>query len=113
MEIIKTEAKYEVDVNFHDFGQKTFEQYQIEVIKASRAAYFSFGEANGGNGVSASASVRGETVRKALKYKIISGIDIKDIDDMKPYVIEWLANEIQSHVKHVTTAPADPNSSGQ
>ncbi len=101
-------SKYGVSIELFDFSQKMFELYQMAVIKASRDAYVSFSDSNGA-GVSAQAVVRGETVRKAIQFEIIKGIEIKDVDTLKPYVVTWLADEIQAHVKKVTTAPPDPN----
>ncbi len=105
-EILKSDKKFGLAVNFHDFGQKMFEQYQNAFLQASKEAYYAFSPTGG---VSAQASIRGETVRAAIQFGIISGIDVKEVDQMKPYVVEWLANQIQAHVKSVVTAPADPN----
>lgn len=99
--------KYGVSINLHDFGQSTFEQYQMETIKAARDAFFQFG--GDGTGVTAQARVRGTTVRVALRHKIISGIEIEKVGDMKPYVVDWIADEIKKHVTNVVTAPNDPN----
>ena len=100
--------KYGVAIHLHDFGQKTFEKYQMAVIRASKEAFVQFSQTTN-DGVTATAFVRGETVREALKAGIISGIEPKDIDEMKPYVVSWIADEIQNHVKLITTAPTDPN----
>jgi hypothetical protein len=102
----KVVSKYGLTCTLHDFGQKVFEQYQLSTMKASRDAFVKF---DGEVGVSASASVRGETVRAALKHGILSGITNEDIDQAKPYAIAWLADEIKAHVIAVTTEPADPN----
>lgn len=102
------QSKFGITICLRDFSQKTFEQYQLAVIKASRAAFVQFSETTN-DGVSATAYVRGETVREAIRHEIVSGLEIKEVDDLKPYVVSWLANVIQVHVKNVTTAPPDPN----
>lgn len=99
--------KYGVSINLHDFGQAVFEDYQLATIKAAQAAFFQFGA--DGAGVTASAHVRGVTVRTAIRLKIISGIKSADLTDMKPYVVDWIADEIKKHVTSVVTAPNDPN----
>lgn len=106
MQILSTQEKHGVKVNFHDFSQRQFETYQKETIKASRDAYFSFSESNG---VTASAFVRGETVRAAIQCEIISGLSAAEVNDLKPYVVTWIADELRKHVTAVTTAPTDPN----
>ncbi len=57
-------TKYGVTITLNDFNQKSFELYQKAVVIASRDAFVSF---DGGNGVSASAHVNGETVREAAR----------------------------------------------
>lgn len=104
---IQSVEKYGVSITLHDFGQGAFEKYQMETIKAAREAFFQFSE--DGTGVTAQARVRGETVRVALRNKIISGIQLADVADMKPYVVDWMAEEIKKHVNNVVTAPNDPN----
>ena len=104
---IQTAEKYGVSITLHDFGQSTFESYQMETLKAARSAFFQFSES--GQGVTAQARVRGETVRTAIRLKIISGVEIADVGDMKPFVVDWIADEIQKHVTSVVQAPADPN----
>jgi len=99
-------SKYDITVETLDFSQKKFESYQLAVLKASKEAYVAFSD---DSGVSASAVVRGQTVREAIRFEIIRGIEMKDVDEMKPYVVTWLADVIQAHVKEVTTAPTDPN----
>lgn len=99
--------KYGVSINLHDFGQDVFEKYQMETIKAARDAFFQFG--GDGAGVTAQARVRGETVRTAIRLKILSGIQLADLTDMKPYVVDWIADEIKKHVTSVVMAPNDPN----
>lgn len=106
MQILTTKQKYGIDAHFHDFSQKQFEQYQKETIKASRDAYFAFSESNG---VSAVAVVRGETVRAAIRFEILTGLTLDEVNSLKPYVVEWIADEVRKHVTLVTTAPADPN----
>lgn len=106
MPVMDSKEKYGVRVNLHDFGQATFEDYQIATLKASRHAFFQFGA--DGSGVTANAHVRGETVRVAIRLKIVTGVTVDEVKDMKPYVVEWLAGEISQHVKQVVTAPADP-----
>lgn len=98
--------KYGVAAELKDFGQKTFEVFQRETLKASAEAYFAWSPTSG---VTAQAYVRGCTVREAIRLEILVGVDMAKVDDMKPYVVEWLADEIRKHVKEVTTAPADPN----
>lgn len=105
--ILTTKQKYGLDVHMHDFSQKQFEQYQKETIKASRDAYFAFSDSNG---VTASAFVRGETVRTAIRLEIISVLTIEEVDNLKPYIVTWIADELRKHVTDVTTEPADPNS---
>ena len=99
--------KYGVSINLHDFGQALFEDFQMKTMKASQAAFFQFG--TDGSGVTSQARVRGETVRTAIRLKIISGIQLTDLTDMKPYVVDWIADEIKKHVTSVVTAPNDPN----
>lgn len=100
-------TKYGLTVKLHDFGQKTFEAFQNTTIKAARDAFYAFGDGN--TGVTASASVRGETVRGAVRLGILTGITLAEIDEMKPHIVDWLANEIKLHVTNVTTATTDPN----
>jgi hypothetical protein len=104
---IQSIEKYGYSITLHDFGQTKFETYQMETLKAARQAFFQFSD--DGQGVTAQARVRGETVRVALRLKIISGIELSDLEDMKPYVVEWIAEEIKKHVTNVATAPSDPN----
>lgn len=99
--------KYGVSINLHDFGQAVFEDFQMKTMKASQAAFFQF--STDGGGVTSQARVRGETVRTAIRLKIISGIQLADLTDMKPYVVDWIADEIKKHVTNVVTAPNDPN----
>ncbi len=105
---IQSVEKYGVSITLHDFGQNTFETYQMETIKAARQAFFQF-SAETGQGVTAQARVRGETVRTAIRLKILSGVQLSDLSDMKPYVVDWIAEEIKKHVSNVVTAPTDPN----
>lgn len=107
MPILDTKSKYDVTINLHDFGQDTFEAYQISTLKVSREAFFQFSA--DGTGVTATARVRGETVRTAIRLKIVSGITLEEVKSLKSYVVEWIADEIRQHVTRVTTAPADPN----
>lgn len=100
--------RFDLSLSLQDFSQGQFEKYQIETIKASRDAYVLFTDQ--GSGVTASAKVRGEVVRSAIRNGIISvGITPEEVDGLKPYLVEWLADEIRKHVTQVTTAPADPN----
>lgn len=105
--VLRTEEKEGVAVSLHDFGQSIFESYQTQVLAATQKAFFQFSQ--NGQGVTASAVVRGETVRVAVRLGIISGIQIADVGDMKPHLVEWLADVIKKHVTNVVTAPADPN----
>lgn len=105
--ILETKEKYGLMINLHDFGQTTFEEYQIQTLKTAQEAFFKFSD--NGQGVTASALVRGMTVRTALSLGILSGIDAKEISDMKPYVIAWIADEVKAHVRRVVSEPADPN----
>lgn len=107
MPVIDTKEKYGVAIHLHDFGQAVFEQYQTETIKASRDAFFQFSQE--GAGVTATAAVRGKTVRTAIRLKIVTGITAEDVDSMKPYIVEWLADMIKAHVVSIVSAPADPN----
>ena len=101
-----TISKHDVTAQLYDFSQSAFETFQMATIKASRDAYFAF---NDSTGVTAVAKVRGETVRSAIQTGILKGVDIKDVDTLKPYVVAWLADEIQKHVKKISSAPEDPN----
>lgn len=101
-------TKFGFTIKLHDFGQRIFETYQTAVVKASRDAFFAF-DGGGGRGVSAESAVRGEAVRAALQLGILSGIDEKQINEAKPYVVTWLADVIKNHVITVTTEPTDPN----
>jgi hypothetical protein len=107
---LDTKTKHGVTVHFHDFGQRTFENYQKTYITASRDAFVQWGNGSSRNGISANAEIYGAAVRLSLQFEIISGFEAKAIDDMKPYVVKWLADEINIHIKKVVTAPADdPN----
>lgn len=107
-EILGSIEKYGYTINFHDFGQAVFENYQLKTVKAQQQAFFEF--ASNGQGVRATAVERGETVRSALSLGIISGITANEIAEMKPYVVEWIAEQIRKHVAEVVNTPADPNS---
>jgi len=104
--VLITVEKYGVALSLCDFSQLQFEKYQEETIKAAKAAYISFSP---DTGVSATAMVRGETVRSAIRNKIVANFEVADVDGLKPYLVEWMADEIRKHVTQVTTAPADPN----
>ena len=106
-QVIQSIEKYGISVNLHDFGQSTFESYQMETLKAARTAFFQFSE--NGQGVTAQARVRGETVRTSIRLKIVSGVSLSDVGEMKPYVVEWIADEVQKHIASVVKAPTDPN----
>lgn len=105
--VLDTKQKYGLTINLHDFGQPVFEDYQMRTLKAAQEAFFQF--SSNGNGFSAESFVRGMTVRTALSLGIISGIEAKDIADMKPYVVTWIADEVKAHVTRVVSEPADPN----
>ncbi len=106
MPILDTKTKYDVTLNLHDFGQSVFEDYQLTTVKAARDAFFQFGA--DGAGVSAQSHVRGVTVRTAIRLKIVSGVTLKEVNDLKPYVVDWMADEIKKHVTNVVTPPVDP-----
>lgn len=105
--VLETREKFDVSICLHDFGQTVFEEYQVRTLKASQEAFFKFSE--NGQGVTATALVRGMTVRTALSLGILSGIDAKSINDMKPYVVAWIADEVKAHITRVVSEPADPN----
>jgi acetate kinase len=105
--IIESVEKYGVHLNLHDFGQDAFAEYQMQRLTAERKAFIQFSE--DGNGVTAQAPVRSAIVRTAISLEIISGIQIEDIGDMKPYVVQWIADEIKKHVTNVVSAPPNPN----
>ncbi len=105
--VLDTKDKYGLSVNLHDFGQSIFEDYQMGTLRAAQKAFVQFG--SDGGGVTATAYVRGETVRTALRLKIVTGVTLEEVAAAKPYAIEWLADLIKSHVTKVVTAPADPN----
>lgn len=105
---LSSKTKYSVTITLHDFSQIQFEQYQESTIKAARDAFFPFAGAEG-LGVTASAKVRGETVRAALRTQLLSGLTLDEVDGLKPYVVDWIADEIRAHVTQVTKAPPDPN----
>lgn len=98
--------KYGVTAQLCDFSQGAFENFQMTAIKASRDAYIAFSDTTG---VTANAKVRGETVRAAIQNGILKGIEIKDVDSLRPFVVAWLADEIQKHIKQITSAPENPN----
>jgi hypothetical protein len=106
--VLDTKSKYGVTVAFHDFGQAQFEQYQEAAVRAARDAFYLFSGSDGA-GVTATAKVRGETVRAALRTGILSGLTLEEVGGLKPYVVEWIADLLRAHVTHVTTAPPDPN----
>lgn len=107
MQILSTKEKYGLKVNLHDFSQVIFERFQEATVKATRDAFYKFNDTD--RGVTATAVQRGEMVRAAIKFEVISGLTAEQVNDLKPYVVTWLANEIQNHVIAITTAPADPN----
>ncbi len=109
MPILDTKTKHGVTMSLHDFGQSVFEDYQLTTVKAAQAAFFQFG--SDGSGVTAQSHVRGVTVRTALRLKIVSGVTLKEVNDLKPYVVDWMADEIKKHVANVVTPPvdSDPN----
>jgi len=106
--LLDTKEKDGITVNLHDFGQGIFESYQTQTLAASQKSFFQFSQS--GQGVQATAVVRGETVRVALRLGIASGIQLAEVDTMKPYLVDWLADVIKKHVNDVVAAPADPNS---
>ncbi len=105
--LLGTKEKDGISVNLHDFGQGIFESYQTQTIGAAQKAFFQFSQ--NGQGVQATSVIRGETVRTAIRLGIASGIPLADVDTMKPYLVEWLADVIKKHVSDVVAAPADPN----
>lgn len=106
--LLDTKEKDGISVNLHDFGQDIFESYQTITMAAAQKAFFQFSQ-NGG-GVTATAVVRGETVRAAIRLGIATGVQLAEVGTMKPYLVEWLADVIKKHVSDVVAAPADPNS---
>ncbi len=106
MQILATKEKYGIKINLHDFSQKSFETFQKKTIEASSVAFVAFSEREG---VTAVAVVRGETVRVAITTGILSGLSVEDVNELKPYVVAWIADEVRAHVTAVTTAPPDPN----
>lgn len=106
-QILSVQEKYSLKICFHDFDQAVFAQYQKQTLIASKNAYVAF---NNDTGVTATAELRGESVKAAIQLEIISGIETSHIGTLKPYVVNWLADELRKHVTAVTTEPADPNS---
>lgn len=107
-QVLSSFEKYGIYIHLHDFNQGVFSKYQKASIQASKDAYIAFNTS--GTGVTATAEVRGENVKTAIKLGILSGVDSKEVDTLKPYVVNWIADELAKHVKAVTTEPADPNS---
>jgi len=107
MQILSSQEKYGIKINLHDFNQGAFAKYQKATIEASKDAYVAFN--NSGVGISATAEVRGESVKVAINLGILSGVGLKEVDELKSYVVNWIADELSKHVKAVTTEPADPN----
>ena len=109
MPILDTKTKHGVTMSLHDFGQSVFEDYQLTTVKAAQAAFFQFG--SDGSGVTAQSHVRGVTVRTAIRLKIVSGVTLEEINNLKPYVVDWMADEIKKHVTNVVKPPvdSDPN----
>lgn len=108
MQILSSQEKHGIKINLHDFNQGAFVKYQKATIEASKDAYVVFN--NSGVGVSATAEVRGESVKAAINLEILTGIKPEEVDELKSYVVNWIADELAKHVKAVTTEPADPNS---
>ncbi len=108
-QVLSNLEKYGITIHLHDFTQGVFSKYQKTTIQASKDAYVAFNTS--GVGVTATAEVRGESVKAAINLGILSGLRLKDVDELKPYVVNWIADELSKHVKAVTTEPADPNSS--
>lgn len=109
MQILSSQEKHGLTIHLHDFTQGMFSKYQKASIQASKDAYVAFSAAQGVC-MTATAEVRGETVKAAINLGILSGVDIKDVDGLKPYVVNWIADALAAHVQTVTTEPADPNS---
>ena len=101
-------TKYGLSAKLEDFSQEQYELYQPRVLKAARDNYFDFGMENGG-GLTANAVVRGVTIRAAIQAGFLIGITVEEVNKLKSYVAIYLANEIEQHVKDVTTPPPDPN----
>ncbi len=106
-QILSSQDKYGVTIHLHDFTQGMFSKYQKAAIQASKDAYIAFNTS--GVGVTATAEVRGETVKAAIKTGILSGLEVTDVDALKTYVVNWIADALKAHVTAVTTEPADPN----
>lgn len=98
--------KYGITFELKDFNQEQFEIYQPAAIAASKRAYTEF---ESGTGITATAVVRGETVRAAISAGILSGIKVEEVGKLKPYIVTWIADEVRDHVKKVVSEPIDPN----
>ena len=94
------------EVIYNDFSQAQFEKYQKATLIATRAAYVAFESGGGGT---ADAELRGESVREALRLGILSGFEVEKIGELKPYVVNWMAEELKAHVISITTEPISPN----
>jgi hypothetical protein len=95
-------------VTFNDFSQCVFEKYQVDLIKTNNASFYPTSD-NSGRGIEATAVRRGGTLRAAITHGIVTGITLEQADNLKPYIVTWLADEIRAHVLQVVTGPTDPN----
>ena len=100
--------KYKLDLQLQDFSQKAFEQYQMRVLQATSRAYVSYEGTN--LGVTATAIVRGETIRAAIQHGILTGMNADEVDNLAPAAVVFIADKIAKHVKEITTHEPDPNS---
>jgi hypothetical protein len=88
-----------------DFSQSQYEIYQPAWLTAARDNYFDFG---GGAGFSADAVVKGAVCRAAIMAGFLKGITEKQIGELKPAAVAWLAEVIRKHVDSVLNPPPDP-----
>lgn len=95
-------------VNFHDFSQNALEKYQVDIIKTNNASFYPMSD-NSGRGVEATSVRRGGTLRAAITHGIVTGITLEQANNLKPYIVTWLADEIRIHVVRVVNGPTDPN----
>jgi hypothetical protein len=100
------ENKFGITGELKDFSQAQYEVFQPLVHQGSKAAYMPI---DGTPGLTAVAVVRGATCRAAITAGILTGITEEQIGAMKPPAVRWLSNEIEKHVRSVTTPVDDPN----
>lgn len=95
-------------ITYHDFSQATFEKYQVDIIKNNNASFYPISD-DSSRGIEATAVRRGGTVRAAIAYGIITGITSEQAQELTPYIVTWLADEIRLHVVNIVSGPTDPN----